>query len=319
MRRPAGILLSWLTFWVLAAYAVDLQSKSVDLPGYVLGPEDQVSIRILQAPEIADKPVRIDQAGYIDLPLVNRIRVAGLTSQQLQAELTRRLETYIRNPHVTISIEEFRSQPVSVLGSVNTPGLHQLRGRKTLTEVLSLAGGLRADAGHSVKITRKLRWGPVPVPGAATDPTGEFSIGQVSVKAILEAKNPEQNVLVLPEDVITVPRAEMVYVVGDVEKAGGFVLNERETLTALQSLTLAGGLKNTASPKGAKILRAAPAGTSRVEVPLDLKKVLQGKALDVAMQSDDILFVPSSMSKKIGAKMLDAGISTVTGVVIWRR
>lgn len=214
---------------------------------YVLGPEDQIAVRALDADEISDKPIRIDMSGNIRLPMVGRLRASGLTIEQLEAELVTRLRTYIREPEVAVSIVEFRSQPISVIGSVRNPGVHQLQGRKTLVEILSLAGGLAPDAGHSVKITRRLEWGRIPLRKAGDDPSGQFSVADVSLRGIMEAKNPDDNITIRPHDVISVPRAEMVYVIGQVQRAGGFILNERENLSVLKALSLAGGLDRTAS------------------------------------------------------------------------
>ena len=287
--------------------------------GYVLGSEDQLVIRILEAQEIADKPVPVDQSGFIELPLAGKVRAAGLTTGQLQDELTRRLTTYIRSPHVIVSVQEYRSQPVSVIGAVGAPGLHQLRGQKTLVEVLSLAGGPRQDAGHSIKITRRLAFGRLPLPGARDDASGAFSVAEVSLRSILDAARPEDNIQVRPYDVISVPRADLVYVVGEVEKSGGFVLNERESITVFQSLSLAGGLRRTAAPQSARILRAGGGTAARREIPVDLKKILAGRASDISLQPDDILFIPASGPKRAGARALEAAIQVGTGVVIWRR
>lgn len=286
---------------------------------YVLGAGDQISIRILQAQEIAEKPFRIEPGGFIELPLIGRVRASGLTIQQLQLELGERLMTYIRDPQVTVSIDEYRSQPVSILGAVTTPGVHQLQGRKTLTEVLSMAGGLRQDSGSSVKITRRLEWGRIPLPTAVDHPAGGFSVAEVNLKALMEAKNPEENVLVKPNDVISVPRAQMVYLIGEVEKSGGFVLNERETVSVLQSLSLAGGLRRTAAPQSAKILRLTTGAAKRTEIPVDLRRILGGKASDVDLQPDDILFVPGNNAKRAGLRAVEVAIQLGTGILIWRR
>jgi polysaccharide export outer membrane protein len=286
---------------------------------YVLGPEDQITIRALDAEEISDKPVRIDFSGYIRLPMAGRLRASGLTIEQLEAQLVERLKTFIREPEVSVSITEFRSQPVSVIGAVRNPGVHQLQGRKTLIEILSLAGGLNTDAGHTIKITRRLEWGRVPLRTAADDPTAQFSVAQVSVKAIMEAKNPEENIIVRPYDVISVPRAQMVYVTGQVQRSGGFVLNERETLSVLQALILAGGLNPAASPQNSRILRPSPGASNRTELAVDLKKILAGKAQDLPLQPEDILFVPASTPKKAAIRALEAAIQVGTGIVIWRR
>src|ERR1035441_413340 len=95
-------------------------------------------------------------------------------------------------------------QPVSVLGAVRTPGVHQIRGSKTLFEVLSLAGGLNPDAGSAIRITRRKSAGPLPLPGATDDSSGEYQVAEVSVKSVMEAQNPKENIQVLPDDVVTV-------------------------------------------------------------------------------------------------------------------
>jgi polysaccharide export outer membrane protein len=124
---------------------------------------------------------------------------------------------------------------------------------------------------------------------------------------------------VQPDDVISVPRAETIYVIGQVKKAGGFVLNDRESVTVLQALAMAGDLDSTARPQDSKLLRSLHEGTSRTEIAIDLKKIREGKSPDVPMQPDDILFVPNSVSKKAGIRAMEAAIQMATGIVIWRR
>jgi polysaccharide export outer membrane protein len=151
------------------------------------------------------------------------------------------MDELVNDPHVTVSIVEFRTQPVSILGAVKQPGVHQLQGEKNLFEVLSTAGGLREDAGYSVRITRRLEWGKLPLPDAVNDPSGEYSTASVSVKAIMEGRNPQLNITIKPQDVISVPKGEMVYVIGSVKKSGGFVLGEKENVSVLQALSMAEG------------------------------------------------------------------------------
>src|SRR6266481_95392 len=177
---------------------------------YLLGPDDQLEISGPELSELANKPVRIDGDGDIQAPLVGRVHVSGLTVQQTEQELNNLLRTYIRDPQVVVSVAEVRSQPVSILGAVNTPGVHQVRGRKTLLEMLALAGGIRSDAGYSVRITRQLEWGCIPLPKTELDATGRFSVAELNLKKIMEAKNPEENIQIFPHDVISVPKAEMV-------------------------------------------------------------------------------------------------------------
>src|ERR1051326_3861487 len=121
-----------------------VSSGAAQAPGaYVLGPDDQVLIRVLDAPEIEDKAIRIDASGKISVPLAGEVHAAGLTTDQLKAELTKRLSTYLVSPSVTVTVAEYGSQPVSVLGAVNQPGVQHIHGPKPLFEVISLAGGMR--------------------------------------------------------------------------------------------------------------------------------------------------------------------------------
>jgi polysaccharide export outer membrane protein len=286
---------------------------------YILGPGDQISIRVVDLEEVTDKPVAVDLNGYIRLTMIGRIKVSGLTIAQLEADLAKRLEVYLLHPDVSVSIVEFRSQPVPVIGAVKAPGVQQVQGRKTLLELLSLAGGLDTTAGPTLKITRRLEWGRIPLAGATDDPTGQFSVAELSLKSILEASNPEENILIRPYDVISVPRAETIYVIGQVQKSGGFVLNDREKVTVLQALSMAGGLDRVAQAQNARILRRQPGAATRTEIAVDLTRILSGKLPDVPMESEDILFVPNSLPKRAAIRALETAVQIGTGVVIFRR
>jgi len=286
---------------------------------YVLGPGDELVIRALEAEEISEKPVRVDMAGFIRLPLAGRLKAGGLTLEQLTADLNARLKEYILEPQVAVSVTQFRSQPVSVIGAVKQPGVHQLEGRKTLVELLSLAGGLAPDAGFTVTITRRIEFGPIPLPSAQTDPSGRFSIAEIDLNPVMEARNPLGNIEICPYDVVSVPRAELVYVIGQVRRSGGFPLKERESLTVLQALALAEGLEKVSAPQAARILRQPPGAAQRVEIAVNVKKILEGKADDVPLQPQDILFIPINAAKAASLRAVEAAISIGTGVVVYRR
>jgi polysaccharide biosynthesis/export protein len=285
---------------------------------YLLGPGDQLEISAPELTELANKQVRVDGEGDIEVPMGGRVHVAGLTAKQTEEQLNKVLSTYIRQPQVVVSIAEVRSQPVSVLGAVNAPGVHQVQGHKTLLEMLASAGGIRQDAGYSVRITRELEWGCIPLPNARLDTTGKFSVAELNLKKIMEAKNPEENIQIFPHDVISVPKAEMVYVIGDVRRSGGFVLGEHQSMSVLQALSLAEGLNSTADSRHARILRLEHNADQRVDVAVDVKRILNGKGPDVPLQGDDILFVPGSTGKKAAVRALEAAVQTGTGLAIWR-
>jgi polysaccharide biosynthesis/export protein len=284
-------------------------------PNYILGPNDEIVILAVDAEEIANKPVRITTSGDINLPMVGRIHAAGMSLEQLEGEVNQRLSKYIKDPHVAISVAQSKSQPVSVFGAVGAPGVVQLEGRKTLIEVLSQAGGLKADAGSRIKITRKAEWGRIPLSSAATE--GEYSIAEVNIRSIEEATRPEDNIQILPFDVITVARAEVVYVMGQVRKSGGFMLNDRRTISLIELMARAEGLSEGAAPKDAKVIRPVP-GANRIEISVNLKDVLDGKKPDMMLQPDDILYIPNSYAKGAFRRTLDAAIMMTTGRVIYR-
>jgi polysaccharide export outer membrane protein len=287
---------------------------------YLLGADDQLQISGPEPDEAAGPPkiVGVDGQGDIQVALVGRVHVAGLTVQQAEQEVNKKLAVYVKKPQATIDVKELRSQPASVLGAVNQPGVHQVAGHKTLLEMISLAGGVRPDAGYSIRITRQVEWGCIPLPGATLDASGQFSVAQVKLQDIMEAKVPEENIQIFPHDVISVPKAELIYVTGDVKKSGGFILGEKQNMSVLQAISMAEGLGQAPDTKHAKILRMTPGADKRTEIPVDLKTILAGKGQDVPLQGNDILFVPDSTGKKIAIRALEAAITTGTGVAIYR-
>ena len=288
---------------------------------YVLGPDDGLSINVVELAELDQKAlgvVRVDHQGNIHLPLAGRIHASGLSVEELEKQIANRLSGIMNNPEVSVSIAEYRNHPVSVLGAVRNPGVYQVSGRKTLFEVLSLAGGLNPDAGNQVKIARQISIGRLPLPGVTTDKSGEFEIGQLNVRKVMEAKSPDENVEVLPNDVITVPKAELIYVVGAVHRAGGFPLIEKEQISVLQAVSLAEGLDRTAGAKNARILRESTPGADRTELHVNVAQILDGRAKDVSLQANDILFIPVSIVKSASIRAMEAAVQAGTGMAIWR-
>jgi polysaccharide export outer membrane protein len=284
---------------------------------YVLGPQDKLNIRVIDMEELGEDPYPIDLAGYLTLPRIGRIQAAGLTTEELQALLTQKFREYLQEPVVTITVAEFHSQPVSILGAVESPGVHQIQGNKRLFEVISEAGGLRDDAGNKITITRQTVNGALPLPNAVTDPSGRYSNADLNIRSVMSAKNPQDNIPVRPYDVITVPKADLIYVIGAVKRAGGFPLQERANMTVLEALSLAQGLDRGASSRKAKILRTDEVTHARLEIPIDVKTILDGKGTDQPLLSNDILFIPSSTAKLASYRAMEALISTGSGIAIY--
>jgi polysaccharide biosynthesis/export protein len=329
MKGSVQISASVLVILVLAvAYANAQRRPDSAIPvasGYVLGPDDEIMIRGIQTPEDSEKPdkpdapVLIGTNGNITLPLVGRVKAGGLTVEQLETELTTRFEEFIKNPQISVTVTEFRSQPVSVFGAVTKPGVIQLRGPKSLYEVLSMAGGPRETAGASLTVTRHLEYGEIPLPGAKKDPSGQFSTVELNVEEILEDKNPSVNIEIKPNDVISVSEstANMIYVVGDVQHAGAFTLGGQRNVSVLRALSEAGGLGRTAKPQKARIIRGVPGEQKLTEISVNINQIISGKAEDIELSPNDVLVVPTSSRKIFTNDFLPSTFSAAVGAAIY--
>jgi polysaccharide export outer membrane protein len=293
-------------------------STAINAPSsYVVGADDLLNIQVLNVPEIGSRPFRVDTTGELRLPMIGRVPVTGLSLGQLEAELTRRFAEYVQEPDVSVSVAEFHSQPVSIVGAVAQSGVHQLRGRKTLIEMLSGAGGATGDAGPAVRVTRQLEWGPIPLADARTDTGAGISTVEIDLRALLAGTAPEKNILMRPHDVIAVPRAEVVYVIGEVARAGPVPLSNGHSVSVMEAVSSAGGTLRTAKPAAARILRRSPATQTRTEVDVDVVKIMRGQASDVPLLAGDILIVPDSAGKRAAARILEAAIQTGVAVLTY--
>jgi polysaccharide export outer membrane protein len=236
-----------------------------------------------------------------------------------------------------------QSHPVSVMGAVKRPGVFQIRGSKTLLEVLSFAEGLADDAGETVIILRGAAMPAESDPAAdhppATDQpssamqnaveakavspalnsnrSASESAVQVNLKDLLESADSRNNPLVHPGDIVKVTRAGVVYVIGEVRRPGGFALKLNEKISVLQALALSEGLTRTAAKGEARIIRTDQQSGERKETPIDLGKVLAGKAPDPVLEPKDIVFVPNSAVKSTLGRGVEAAAQTLTGFLIF--
>lgn len=283
---------------------------------YVLGPGDAISVQVVGLPEFSARPYPVDADGTVGLPLVGRVRAAGLTLPEFEQQLATELKKQVLQPRVAASLAERRAAPVSVIGAVNNPGMQQIQGRKTLFDVLAAAGGVKTDAGSEITITRLQSEGPLDLPDAYQDPASGRLTAAVSLKDLVNLSNPGANIVVRPHDEISVERAQVVYVIGDVKKAGGFTLSQGGSLSTLEALSMAEGFAPNAAPKSARILRKLGAG--REQIPVNLNKILAGKIKDVPLQAGDILYIPDNTSRRVTTRTLEAALNTISGIIIWR-
>jgi polysaccharide biosynthesis/export protein len=299
------------------AYTV-AASPNATSANYELGPEDSLLIHVKDEPEIPDGPYQIDLSGTLTIPEIGVVHASGMSVGALSAAITERCRRLLNKPVVSISVAEYRSQRVSVLGAVGIPGVQQIRGRKSLYEVISDAGGLKQNAGGSIQISRLVQEGPIPLPNARLDSTGQFETVEIDVDALMRARSPQANIAILPNDVVTVPKAELVYVLGAVRRPGGFELSEKQSMSVMQALALAEGAERTAATKHARILHKDGPNGAHTETSLDLNKLLAGKERDVMLQPNDILVVPNSAAKSASYRALEAAVNTGSGVAIYR-
>jgi polysaccharide biosynthesis/export protein len=297
-------------------------NQPVDRGLYILGPGDRITVHVFGADDIPDRPIEVGSDGKINLPMVGMVQASGVTVRDLEVDLVRRYSTYFKEPQVNVTVTDYRSQPVTVAGSVNLPNVVQLHGPTRLMEVISQAGGLRPDAGNTVTVAHQNSPNKNSDNDPATsspDSNANFNIKQIDLQKIIDGSDPSANIVVEANDLVTVSKAKMIYVVGDVGRPGAFVLDGHSgSIAVLQAIALAGGINRTAASSKARILRATNEDDMhRVESQIDLNKILSNKSPDIALHADDILYVPNSKAKNASLRALEMAVNVGTGIAIW--
>lgn len=285
----------------------------------VIGPEDTITISALDADEIS-KAWRVGTNGEINLPMIGPIQVAGMTVEQFEEVLTRRMRKYYRNPQVSAFISEFRSEPVTVTGPVEKPGTYQLQGPKTLFDVVVMAGGPKDTAGRTITLTRAVGRDPIAYPGARRDETGKYQVIELPTKDVMDGRSAAALIPVEAYDVVAVAdfkQPKMVTVAGEVTKPGAVELVTQDTISLVKVVALAGGLTRTASAKKTMIVHLNEQGVQTSTAYIDLKKIMSGKARDIELTAGDVIIVPSS---SLMTYLQTASLSAVTtGVYVLGR
>ncbi len=285
-------------------------------PNYVLGPNDQVLVRAPEVEEINEKPFRIDAEGNINLPLIGRIRAGGITVQELEADLVRRLREYVREPQVIVTVVQFRSEPVFFVGAFRNPGIYPLQGRRTLVEMLTAIGGLQPNASRHIKVTRRAEYGTIPLPNAVDDSEKKVSTVEISMGSLRENVNPAEDILLQPYDVISVERAEMIYMNGDVGRVNGLELGERDSISISQALTLSGGATRDANRNKVRVLRPIENTNLRAEIDINVNRIYEGKDNDFPLLPNDLVYVPHSTKRTIWTTIAQLAIQTLPVTLI---
>jgi polysaccharide export outer membrane protein len=269
--------------------------------------------------EITNRTYRIEEDGKVRVPLIGVVQAGGLTLAELDAALASQLKSVLLEPDVHASIVELRSNPVIVTGSVKNPGQIQLRDRVSLMQVISMAGGLSPEAGYQARVTRKGQYGKIPLSSATMSPDGEFSTVEEDLNDILGGTGPAANLIMAPNDVVNIMPAPVIYVMGEVRRAGGLALARKDPhVSVLEALAMSEGMTESAAPQKALILR--PEGSGRQAISIDLKKILAGTAEDLRLRPNDILYVPNNKSaaKTIIMQAVQVAASIAVGVTIVR-
>jgi polysaccharide export outer membrane protein len=263
-------------------------------PDYTLGPEDQVLIKVPQVPELNDRPFRVGADGFVELPIVGRMQASGMTVQAFEKALLERLKEFVRDPQVFVTLAQFRGEPVFFVGAFKSPGIYPLGGRRTLVEMLTTVGGLQPNASRRIRITRRTDYGTLPLPNAQEKKDKRISTVDINLDDLSVNINPEEDIALQPYDIVSVERAERVYVLGDVGKPTSIELGERSSISIAQALTEAGGFSNGAKDSNIRILRLISGTDRRAEIVINAKRVLQGKDRDFPLLPNDVLYIPSA-------------------------
>jgi len=267
----------------------------------LIGSGDLLEVSVYGAPDFEKKETRVSDDGNISLPLIGAHHVQGLTVGQARALITRQLADgdFFNDPQVSLSVKEYATQGVSVLGAVQKPGVYPMFGPHRLFDALSAASGLTPQAGRIVTITHR----------NAPDQPITISLGK-EIQGSVEGNTP-----IYPGDTIVVSKAGIIYVVGEVKKPGGFIIDHGE-MTVLQSLAMAEGASPNAALDSAKLIRTVDG--RKEEYPVPLKQILAQKSPDMKLQADDIVFIPTSAGKSVARRSMEAILQTATGIAIYR-
>ncbi len=309
--RIAGALL--LAGAMLVATVASRGPAAAQEAQYRIGANDVLKITVWGHDDLT-RAVAVSAEGSIAFPLVGDVKAAGLTPAELEAELRQLLgKDYLVDPQVSVVVQEHRSQRVFVLGEVGKPGTYYLSGRTRLIDILSQAGGPAKAAGREVQVIRGAATDRPVVPGAPG-----IATTTVNLRKLLDGE-PADNLVLRDGDTIFIPKAASFFVQGEVRKPGAYGL-EKDT-TALEALTVAGGLTDRAAPAGGAILRRRSDGTQE-RIPLDLSGA-DARARDLVLVDGDTVVVPAGNTfyvlgevKKPGAYQLDHAATVLEGIAL---
>jgi polysaccharide biosynthesis/export protein len=246
-----------------------------------IAPGDLLHVMVLREPDLAQR-VRVRDSGEVTLPMIGSVEVRGLNNAEAAVAIAQKYRDgqFLRHPDVSVFVEEFATQQVAVLGQVAKPGSFALAAPRSLIDVLAMAGGLTEAADRHISVER-----------ADHSQTAEVFLSNQADDAL------EANTLIYPGDRILVPRAGIVYVLGDVGRPGGYVMQNESRMTVLQAISMAAGANRTASESHVRLVRNRDGDFEEQEIAL--KQMERGEIPDLLLQPNDVLYVPFNFGKHI--------------------
>jgi polysaccharide export outer membrane protein len=317
--RPAGavLLVAGITLaadaqtpTVLARPPVSVEPASTNLPAQRIGPDDLIGLSVYDSPEFT-RTIRVGPDGNLRLPMLKqRVKADGLMPSELERALADALvaERLLVDPFVTVTVVEYHSRPISVVGAVKKPTTFQAIGSVTLIDALTRAEGITDDAAGEIVISR-------------TNATGDRSLEQrILYRQLIDAADPSLNLRLTGGEEIRVPTVTKIYVIGNVKKPGAFPITDNGAMTVLKAVALCEGLSPYAN-KVAYIQRTDDKTAAKSELTVELRKIMDRKAPDVELQPKDILYIPDNTGRRVTASVLEKlagfGTATASGVLIW--
>jgi polysaccharide export outer membrane protein len=268
---------------------------------YRIGAGDVLDIRILNRPQLSRDTVRVEGDGMIRMPLIDgSIQAACKSEGELASEIAQRYLKFYRNPQVDVFVKEYHAREVALIGAVNEQGRYQMQRRLRLLELLSFAKGPSEKAGQTINIVRGPRT-DICANDNETSPEGGF----ISLRLNDTLRGDEKaNPFVQSGDIITIPEAAQVYVVGNVYNPKTLAL--REPITVSRAIAMAGGPLRDSKTERIHIVRQTPDAGGQSELYVNLKLIAHKQAEDIILQPNDIVEVPESTGKSVIRSLLGA-------------
>jgi polysaccharide export outer membrane protein len=279
-------------FALITLLALSVCAQQPEDDRYRIGPGDVLDIRIYNRPQLSRDAVRVEGSGMIRMPLIEtEIRAVCLTEGELAKEISTRYARYYKNLQVDVFIKEYHSRQVAIIGAVNEQSRFELQRRVRLLELLTYAKGPSSKAGQTINIVHSTNSSPC----KQTDETDESTaFSSYRLSDVLQG-DPKSNPYLETGDIVTLPEADQVYVVGNVFMPLTIPLKEPITLT--RAIAMAGGLRQDTRKDKIRVLRQEPGTTIRKEIVVDLSAIEKKSSEDLALAPNDVIDVPTSAGK----------------------